>query len=318
LKTYCISHIKDVDGVASASMVRAATGADVTLTDYGELLGALRGVPEDAERVVICDMGTDSSETGEFASSLGRLAKRAQVTYIDHHFLPEAAKSKIRRSGVKLVHNVKECASILTYLTFKDALPEMAKMVALCGAVTDYMDSGPKASELMEQADRQYILLEATMLSHALSLNAKKAGYPLFLVEELSKMKHPHEIEGVPGSALEQLMVETRLAEEVKRRGTRMGRLAYMVTTQYSSGNVARLLIGAFGVPVAVAMKEQEGGWYEVSLRGTSQCKVHLGKTIGAIASKLGGGGGGHRLAAGCRIPVGEMQQMLQALAKKV
>jgi RecJ-like exonuclease len=91
-----------------------------------------------------------------------------------------------------------------------------------------------------------------------------------------------------------------------------------MVTSEYSTGNVSNLLIGAFEVPVGVAMKQKQEGWYEVSLRSTSEGRVHLGTIIGKIAARLGGSGGGHRRAAGCRIPVSKADEMLAALAKKV
>jgi RecJ-like exonuclease len=90
-----------------------------------------------------------------------------------------------------------------------------------------------------------------------------------------------------------------------------------MVTAQYSTGNVAKLLIGSFGVPVWVAMKEKDPGWYEVSLRSTSESRVHLGRAIARIASGLGGSGGGHRRAAGCRIPIPRAETMLAKMAKR-
>src|SRR5437899_12973502 len=80
-----------------------------------------------------------------------------------------------------------------------------------------------------------------------------------------------------------------------------MGMLAYMRTDQHATGSIAKLLIGAFDVPVGVAFREKsEPGWYEVSFRGTSDCKVHLGRVVGRLAERYGGSGGGSKLAAGC------------------
>jgi single-stranded DNA-specific DHH superfamily exonuclease len=318
LKAFCISHVKDVDGLGSAALAVAATGAEVLLSDYDDLLENLARVPTDIEEFVLCDLGADNANLDEFLRRLKKIAKNAEVTYIDHHFMTPATKQRLRRTGVRLVHDEKECSSMLAYLTFKDSLPEGSRLVALCGAVTDYMDDSPAARKLMEQADRQFVLLEATMLAYALGRKGGQEGFPEMVVEELSKMKYPHEIEGVPHLAVAQLAEVARLGEHVKERGKRMGRMAYMVTAQHSTGNVAKLLIGAFGVPVGVALKEKEPGWYEVSLRSTSQCKLHLGRTIDKIASKLGGNGGGHRKAAGCRVPVSQIDMMLNELSKKV
>ena len=318
MKAYCLSHRKDVDGLGSGALAVAATGGKINLADYDDMIDKLRQIPDDAERVVISDLGADSADFPFFLEQMKRLAAHADVTHIDHHFMSEDKKRLERKAGVHLVHDVTECASMLTYLTFKDKLPERARLIALCGAVTDYMDGAPRAKRLMEQGDRIFVLLEATLLSLALGDRADEDGFPEMAVGELSKMKHPHEIPGVPQAAMEQLAKEAKLGEFVKEHGKKRGRLAYMVTTEYSTGNVSKLLIGAFEVPVGVAMKEKQPGWYEVSLRGTSESRIHLGRTIGKISLKLGGSGGGHRNAAGCRVPVAKADEMIAALSKKI
>ncbi len=318
MKSFCISHVKDVDGVSSAGIVIAATGAELLLSDYSSLIEDLQSVPKDVEQFVLCDLGSDNSNVEEFIAVMGGIAARARVTYIDHHYMSDKTKRRLRRCGVNLVHDEAECSGMLAYMTFRSKLPERARMLALLGAVTDYLDDSPMAKKLMEQADRQFILLEASMLAYALGYKGDQRGFPEMVAQELSRMKHPHEIEGVPGFAVDQLAQVVRLGEEVKRDGRKKGRIAYMVTSQHSTGNVAKLLIGAFEVPVGVAMKEQDEGWYEVSLRSTSECKVHLGKLIDRVATKLGGSGGGHRKAAGCRIPKEGTREMLDALAAAV
>ena len=317
MKAYCLSHRKDVDGLGSGSLAVAATGGQIILTDYDDIIESLRRIPGDAERVVISDLGADSADFPQFLAEIKRIAANAEVTYIDHHFMSDEVRRKLKRTRIQLVHDVKECASILAYQTFKEILPEQARMVALCGAVTDYMDDAPVARKMMEKAERHLVLLEATMLSFALGNHSDEEGYPEMLVGELAKMKRPHEIKGVPESALAQLAKEATLGDEVKAGGTRKGNLAYMVTDSYSTSIVSKVLLGAFDVRVGVALKQKQPGWYEVSLRSTSDSKIHLGRTIGKISAKLGGSGGGHRRAAGCRIPESKMDDMISALGKK-
>lgn len=318
MTSYCISHRKDVDGLGAAAITVAATGAEVMLSDYDDLIENLHKVPDGAEHLVICDLGTDNADLEDFMGELKRILKGGKVTYVDHHFMSEGTKRRLRKAGVKLVHDTKDCSSMLAYITFKDSLPEGAKLVALCGAVTDYLDDSRRAKKMMEQADRQFVLLEASMLSYALGAKAKDPGFPEVVVSELAAMKPPHEIAGVPAAAVEQLDEVAELGARVKSEGKKLGRLAYMETTQYSTGNVAKLLIGAFGVPVGVSYKQKQPGWFEVSLRGTSESKVHLGRAVSKISAVLGGSGGGHRKAAGCRVPVSAMDELLAKLSKKV
>jgi len=310
--------VKDVDGVSSAALVLAAKGGTFRLTDYEDLLGEIDSIPASATGVTICDLGTNSSNFLEFVARLAALAKRMPVTYIDHHYLTEEAKQKILKTGVDLRHDVRDCASMLTYITYKGSLPEGARLLALYGAVTDYMDGSANASQMMETYDRQFVLLECTMLAYALARNGRDRSYPDMLVEELALMKAPHSIDSVGNEALEQAEVVRLLSEDVKSKGTRLGKLAYMKTDESATGNVSKLLLGAFGVSLGVAYKERAGGVAEFSLRSTSECKMHVGKEIGIIAQRHGGSGGGHERAAGCSVPQAEVQGLLRDLESRL
>jgi len=184
--------------------------------------------------------------------------------------------------------------------------------------VTDYMDGSPNASSMMETFDRQYVLLESTLLAYALAKNGKDYAYPEMLVKELSLMKAPHAIGNVGKEALEQAEVVKKLADVVRSKGTRLAMLAYMKTEESSTGNVSKLLLGAFGVPVGVAYKVKPTGMAEFSLRSTSESKIHLGKEIGVIAQRYGGSGGGHEKAAGCSVPAKDVQGLIADLEARL
>jgi len=319
LTTFCISHSKDVDGIGAAALVVAAKHAHFKLTGYDNIIEDLDLVPEGTDEFILCDIGTDQSRVPIFVEKLRGLKERCSVTYIDHHYLDVDARRKLRMAGVRLVHDVRECASMLTYKTLKAELPQEAKNIALYGAVTDYMDNSPMAKKMMERSERHSILLEATLLSSAMAAMGDEPGYSRLLVEELSKMKQPHEIDDVPGNALEQMKRMSLLARDVKRMGRKMDRIAYVETDEQATGNVAKLLLGAFDAPVGVAFREKnEKGWFEVSFRGTPECRAHLGRIIGSEVGKYGGSGGGHRLSAGCRIPKERLAEFLRWLDKKV
>ena len=311
--------MKDIDGIGAVSLVVAATGADFLLSDYETLIDDLDRVPRDTSSLIICDLGTDDSTRGEFIEKLAEFASRGcSVTYIDHHYMPARAKKMISKGGIRLVHDARECASMLTYVTFRDSLPSDAMKIALYGAVTDYMDTSPMGRRLMEKTDRHFILAESMLLSHAIARVDSESGFRRTVVKELSAMRLPHEIKRVADLALAQLRAETALAKEVKRIGRKEGRLAVVKTTENSTGNVAKLLIGAFDVPLGVSYRDKEDGWCEVSLRSTSELKIHLGKSISQIALRLGGNGGGHMKAAGCRVPRSKVKEMLRELAKQI
>jgi len=264
------------------------------------VLEELERVPAGVDSLVLCDIGVDQSRLAQFVDKLGDLARKCEVMYIDHHYLSAESEKRLTKARVKLVHDVEECASMLTYQTFRKELPEEAK-------------------KMIEKEDRLFILLEATLLSNSVAERGDDMEYVRLVAEELSRMKQPHEIDEVPRLAVEQLRRTVGLAREVKRGGKKMGMLAYMRTDQHATGSIAKLLIGTFDVPVGVAFREKsEPGWYEVSFRGTSDCEVHLGRVVGRLAERYGGSGGGHKLAAGCRIPRGKIVSLLKELNRRL
>jgi single-stranded DNA-specific DHH superfamily exonuclease len=309
----CISHVKDIDGVSAAALARAATGCEFRLTDYDSLFEEMDAVPENVGELTLCDLGTDQSRFEEFHLRLANLAGRMKVTYIDHHYLADEQRTRLKALPITLVHNTKECAGMLTYLHFRKRLPEEAKIVSLYAAVTDYMDGSANARRTMERYDRHFVLLESTLLSYALARNGSDSRYARMLVKELARMRTPHQIEGVVESAREQADMVIKLAKVVRRRGKELRNLAFMKTQQSSTGNVAKLLLGAFDVQVGVAYKEKKGR-AEMSLRSTSECKVHLGKAVGPLAQKYGGNGGGHDRAAGCAVPASHARDLITEL----
>src|SRR5208283_732371 len=175
--------------------------------DYDSLFDALDDLPPGLEELYICDLGTDQSRFGRFLERLGRLSENVSITYIDHHYISPDDRAALKRLPIKLVHSVNDCAGMLTYLTFRSSLPEEAKMVSLYAAVTDYMDGSRNARRIMETYERHLVLLESTLLSYALAMNGKDPQYPRMLVEELSRMRLPHQIPGVPEAAVAQANV---------------------------------------------------------------------------------------------------------------
>lgn len=159
-RTVCVAHGKDVDGISSASLVKLATGADVFLANYDELIEILRSLDSETN-LYVCDLGMNQSIIEDFLLETRRIVKGGgTVTYIDHHPLDLKTSKRIKAGGVQLVHSREECAGVLTYEHFKNDLPRRAAFIACYAAVTDYLDNQPIAKRLIGSSDRQLILLE--------------------------------------------------------------------------------------------------------------------------------------------------------------
>jgi RecJ-like exonuclease len=309
---FCVSHSKDVDGLCSASLVVSSHKCRFKLASYDDILDVLNSVPRN-HHLVLCDIGTNARNEGSFIELLKSFKK---TTYIDHHYIRDETKSKLESAGIELVHDTSECASMLTYLHYKEKLEAGMEELALYGAITDYMDNSKNSVAIMERKDRHRVLLEATLLSHAIA--GKDMGFRRKIVKYLSSGKKPHQIRSVWTSSMAYMRELDKVYRKAGENSKIMGRVAYVETDMDATGNIAKILLGIYSAPVAVAYKRQDSEWVEVSLRSTSECRVHLGKTIGSIALSLGGSGGGHERAAGCRIKYSDVEKMVEQLNRVV
>ncbi|MDG6989613.1 MAG: hypothetical protein JRN21_09900 [Nitrososphaerota archaeon] len=308
---YCLSHVDDIDGVSSAALVKAATGAEIKLTDYDNFLADLQNVPSSITGLVICDIGFDEAVADRALGILGRVRKKCPVIYIDHHSLNPKLRSRLE-SVTELVWDDRECASTLTYTRFANSLGRDYKRLAAYGAVTDYRDQSPTAKRILEVMSRHTVFLEATLLSNALTETPSSA---MDLVDALSSGKRPAQIPGVMDHAMAQLSKAAANEQYVAGHGSKSGRIGWVKVGKTDHPSVFSTIVeGILDVSVGIAYKEKQEGWYDISMRSTDDMKFHLGEVVGKFCAKNGWAGGGHTHAAGCKIPKEKLSALLYLL----
>jgi len=319
-----VSHRKDADGITSAALIHYLNQGKVILTDYGEMVETLEKVQE-AREVFICDLGLNNTTFDGFLEQVKRMGSHGFVHYIDHHPIDPEFKRKLTEAKVDLFHSTEESAAILVFQKFEDKLrmsPKM-KILACCGAITDYMDLQPYAKKLIASFDRQFLLYESTVLSFTIAMIGREGTTGneslVQIVEELSeKDKLPHEIDNASYYSQEFASHSADLIERAKRDGKKLNNFAYYKTRESSTGNVANFLIGAFDVPVGVSFRDDGPEHFEISLRSTMDSDYDLGKIAGKISTALEASGGGHSHAAGARIKKDQLEDFIQMLNKEL
>ena len=321
-KVICLSHKEDADGIGAASLIRQAFGGETKLVDYPGLLNELELLKNNdlLKTLYICDLGLSKSNQEQFIELLTAIRKkRVSITYVDHHDLDEKIKKKIQALKVKLIHNINECTTVQVYDAFKSKLTDHSAFIAACSAVTDYMEDRPVGSKLLQKFDRQFALLEATVLTFIIASHQKDNEYLLYLVDELSELKYPHDIPNSFEFARIQAEKISAVIQKVKDNLKLMKNLAYMEVTDSGASMVVNFVLGMSGKDVGVSYKLREDhGIYAVSIRGSKNCKLHLGRIVNPLATELGGSGGGHDKACGAVIPKDEISVFLKKFNSKL
>ena len=301
-KTYCISHGKDVDGIASASIVKLANGGKTFLVNYDKIIETLENIPDNAN-VYVCDLGMNDSISERFIEECNRITKKGKFTYIDHHILKPSTKKKILKAKVKLIHSRKECAGVLTYELLKKKVPKEAAILACYAAITDYLDNQPIAKSLISNYDRQLVLFESTMLAYAFAYGGAKQKFVNEIVDAFQNLKFPHEIKDVAELANKQAEKMKNVMKKINKDAKCYRNFACMESDEPTIGLVANLIIGELNIPVGFAYKHNSNGYYEMSFRARYDSTANLGQIVSKITTKIGGMGGGHNKACGARIP---------------
>ena len=323
-KTICISHMEDADGISSAALIKQAFGGDTILVDYPGMIDALETLRNDEKlkTLFICDLGLNSQNSNHFVDILTELRKkRVSVTYIDHHNVDSKIITKLKKIKVKLIHDVSECTSVLVYNAFKKKLPEHSTFIAVCGAITDYMENKPIASKLLQMYDRQFALINATVLTYNIVGHQRKQDidYLYYLVDELSESKFPHDIPNTYEFAQIQVGKLAEIISKVKASMKISKNLGHMEVIDSGASGAANFVLGFSGKDVAITYKERvDKGIYAVSVRGSASCKTHLGKLVSAVSSELGGSGGGHDKACGAVVPKDKIRKFVSEMNSRL
>jgi single-stranded-DNA-specific exonuclease len=326
MPSVCISHKEDVDGICSAALIKAAFDiSKVILVDYANLISRLEKVAtilDKIEQLFICDLGLSKKNEQKFAELLHRIvvSTGAEVIYIDHHDISKETLHTLKKANVTLIRTIEECTSMQVYAKYKKKLPEHAAFFASMGALTDYMENKPLASAIVSRFDRQFLMLESTALSYMISANQHDDAFLIKIVETLAKMKYPHDIKGGFDMAEKFAKKVANAVESIQESIVKLDNLAYAPSSvELSSSMVVNFVLGSSGKPAAMVYKlKDDVKSYVVSIRGSADCKVHLGRLTNDIASELGGSGGGHDRACGAVIPKANLQKFIETLNRKI
>jgi len=321
-KVICISHKEDADGISSAALIRQAFGGDSVLVDYPGQMESIQKICLDdkLKSLYICDLGLSKKNQDEFVDLMRALRKNhVLVTYIDHHDIDPKIVAELEKIRVKMIHDINECTTIQVYSAFKSKLSDHAPFIAACAAITDYMEDRPIGSKLLQIYDRQFALINATVLTYNIVGHQKDPDYLLYLVEELASSKFPHQIPNTFEFAQIQVEKLAQIISKVKKGMKVMKNIGYMEIMDSGASGAVNFVLGLSGKDVGVAYKERvDHGIYAVSVRGSRTCKIHLGKIVNILATELGGSGGGHDKACGAVIPKPKIRKFLKEFNKRL
>ena len=300
----------DTDGICAGAIALAANPeAHVFFTHpYG--LAEDLAAAKNRDKVIICDIALSETHLTQILQRFSAIFENGELTYIDHHPLPEAIL-KEKLPG-RVVHNLGSSASELAYSAFRSKLDPMLSRVAIFGAIGDYKDNTPLIQHLVERWDKRTLYLESGLLIQGIEGQKREYELKRNIIFNLARNLPPSSDRRLVKLALQQSRLEEAAIQKIRDHVHVRGKIAYTVDFPLSLGKTAIYAKGLTNSLVGVAAEERKDT-IDMSLR-TSNPEVDLNRLLRMIATKLGGSGGGHPAAAGARIPKENFQKFLNEL----
>ncbi len=275
-KIVCVSHREDCDGISSAALIKQAFGGETILTDYPGMMDDMEPLRNDEslKELYICDLGLNKKNECDFVELLTHLRKRSVKISYLDHH--DLDRKIINQLKKIKVNVVHDTNECASVQVYDKYKKKLDDHAAFIAACAAITD-------YMEDRPLGSKLLQIFDRQFAL-ISATVMTYNI-----VGHQKDPDYL----------LYLVDELSES-KDSG--------------ASGAV-NFVLGLSGKDVGVAYKERvDYGVYAVSVRGSKQCKIHLGRLINKITTEIGGSGGGHDKACGASIPKNKITKFLNTL----
>lgn len=302
----------DADGVCAAAVAKTSyPRAEVKFTGPYKLpsvLGSLSG----HDLVIIMDLGINSTQKAEAMEAFRKLSKTSDIIYIDHHICPPGV-TKRSLACKAMSHRTSASTSELALDFFKP--PGFLDFIPLLGAVGDYQEKTPRMRKLMQKYGERKAYPEAMFLDRILEIGTD--SFKRSVIDELTRGRWPFEIFSIIEKASEVTKRQKTMEKHVREKAEKICEHVMLVRDAPFglTGPAANQLTKLGNTDVGIA-SSQEGDHIRLSMRRHVRSDVNLASLIEEITTRLGGSGGGHKAAAGGRVPVRRFDEFLKEIKR--
>ena len=309
MKTIILTHA-DCDGLCSAALLKSVyPEAEVFFTKPVSLLVDLKFLSKKYDQIFISDIAINKRDSEEIIDFLK--TNKSEITWFDHHIAPPTIKKE--NISCKYISDLDASTSEIVYRNYQNQLPKEKVWLAIYGAIGDYSAESEFVKEWMKNWDVRALYFEVSTL--VLGIKEEKFnnyGAKRKIVSALSQGKNPSETPGLVDSAKKAVSKEFELYKIIKKISKVYKNLAYADKIPHFGfrGPSALFAATATGKQVGLSVFTTDR-FIDITIR-SSNPKIPLNIIAEKSAESVGGSGGGHPTASGCRIPTGTLEKFLE------
>jgi single-stranded-DNA-specific exonuclease len=302
----------DCDGICAGAVVKSAfPDSNVFFTSPVSLLGEMNNLAGNFDNIVICDIAIDEKTFPQLKIKLNELDAESNLTYLDHHPLPEKEYKK------SWFHHDNYSSSEQAYRTFEKKLSRDMRRVAIYGAIGDFSET-PLIKKWEHDWDTRTLYFYAGTLIQGITYVGRDYDYKRKILDALSGDIPPPEIAGLLESAVIASRKEEEIKDDVRHKVVKLRNLAYVrdINGYMSKAAIYAASYGNANVGISCEYRSHKHV-YDISVRRRNG-DMDLNTILRRVAPDHGGTGGGHPFAAGARIPEKELEAFLHNLDEAI
>ncbi len=305
----------DTDGVTSASLALSIyPDSQIFFSHPVGLFSDLKELGSNFEKILILDIALNEIHLKDLLELFKKYSKNVEIIYIDHH--PPPLSIKLKELPIEVFHRETACTAELTFRYFSEKLDPSMSRVALYGAIGDYALNTDFVREQLKAWDIRALFFEAGVLSQGLEGSRRMYDFKREVVVHLSKNKLPSELSPLLVRALIQSLKDEEMRKALPQLVKTYGEIAYVLNPPGSLGRAAfyAYVLTSKKVGIAGEVREKK---IVMSLR-TADPQIDLNSLLRMIMPEVEGSGGGHRKAAGARVPMDNFEEFLKKLNRYI
>jgi RecJ-like exonuclease len=321
-KIVCLSHREDPDGIVSAVLFKNLFDAEIFLTDYTNIVSELEEISkiDHLAELYICDLSPPSHIHSDFIKIIQNISNNdTLIWFIDHHKLPQSFENNLKETSVNITLKFDDCASAIIYNQFKNKFKKDFSFLVACASITDHMETGTIAKQLISQQERMFLFFNSSLLWFIIRNNQKDPKKLNPIINSLNKNKLPYQLLNDFSELKSSLTKLDQSYSEIRKSQNHHEKFN---SIEIFNGKFSEILEKSLSTSTknisVVYKKNKTDESVDILVLSKSKLEISIGEIINSISSKFAGAGGGDSEKAAAVIPEKNLENFLNDLDLKL
>ena len=302
----------------SSVLLKNLFQAEIHLVDYDDFLIEFEKIIQNKKlkKLIISDLSVNTNIQSKFLSLIENLSSQnISILYIDHHKIHDDLKQKLKKLNVELINTEIDCSSALIFNNFKNNLNPFFSFLTACASITDNLDDGPIAKNIISKHERMHLYLNSSLLWFHVRKNLQNHSQLYKIIDDLSAQNLPYQILDNFSSLFTYLNNLENSYSNIEKNIIEYRNFNCFEIFNGKFSDTAEKILRTSGKNFSVVFKKiKKDLSIEIVILSNNNVEKDLGLITNSICNKLEGAGGGDKKKSAAILSQKNLQDSLKEL----